>query len=506
MMSLPQQLKQCMWRVLAAATLATLTTSAQAQMAMPGSFAVSPSGAATYTVPIQVPPGVGGLAPNLALVYNSQGGNGLLGVGWSLSGLSSITRCPRTMAQDGVRGSVNYDLNDRYCLDGQRLIAVKGADGGDGTEYRTEQDEYVRVVSYTVAGVNNGPAFFVAKTKSGLIMEFGQQNPDDDIVKDGPIHARVFATGKGVVAAWALNKVSDIKGKFYTIYYYQDKTTGMYVPDHINYTISSSSNPLVSAAYRVSFPFENRPDKIQAYQAGSGIFQSLRLSQVKILALPNKTVLKNYSLIYDSSSLQVDQSIGASRLRSITECASNQCNIPLTMNYSNGATGFVGVSSNNIGGWGDSNLRNMIADVNGDGKSDIVRIWNTSNGQAQADVLLSNSTDFVQVSNTIIGGWAAQNHVTDVNGDGRADIVRIWQNGSKAQADVLLSNSTGFVQVSNTIIGGWGDATLKNQLADVNGDGRADVVRRPLVVSFGNQQRQSLMVVAPCGHELEAVS
>ncbi len=31
-------------------------------------------------------------------------------------------------------------------------------------------------------------------------------------------------------------------------------------------------------------------------------------------------------------------------------------------------------------------------------------------------------------------------------------------------------------------------------------------IERPLVVSCGNQQRQSLMVVAPCGHELEAVS
>jgi hypothetical protein len=28
----------------------------------------------------------------------------------------------------------------------------------------------------------------------------------------------------------------------------------------------------------------------------------------------------------------------------------------------------------------------------------------------------------------------------------------------------------------------------------------------PLVVSCGNHRRQSLMVVAPCGHELEAVS
>src|SRR6185369_11477817 len=157
------------WGILGALFCATLAHGQT--MTTPGSFGVSESGAATYTIPIQVPPGTGGMAPQLALSYNSQAGNGLLGVGWSLSGLSAITRCPRTMAQDGYRGGVNYDLNDRYCLDGQRLILVAGTEGTSGAEYRTERESFSKITAYGSAG--NGPAYFIVKTKAGLTLEYG---------------------------------------------------------------------------------------------------------------------------------------------------------------------------------------------------------------------------------------------------------------------------------------------------------------------------------------------
>ena len=61
------------------------------------SSGISSTGAKTYTVPIATYPGIRNLNPGLALTYNSQQGNGLIGVGWSLAGLSNIYRTSHTI-------------------------------------------------------------------------------------------------------------------------------------------------------------------------------------------------------------------------------------------------------------------------------------------------------------------------------------------------------------------------------------------------------------------------
>ncbi len=162
--------------------------------ATPGSFSVDANGGANYSIPIQVPPGTAGMVPSLALTYNRQVQSGILGTGWSVSGLSIIQRCGRTIALDGVKGGVSYDANDRFCLDGQRLVAINGgAYGADGTEYRTEREAFSRIISYRdVAFAGSGPQYFKVWTKSGQILEYG-------VTED----ARIEAQGKATVRLWA---------------------------------------------------------------------------------------------------------------------------------------------------------------------------------------------------------------------------------------------------------------------------------------------------------------
>src|SRR5262245_52637424 len=71
-----------------------------------GAAAVTPLGTATYSVPLDLPSGINGLTPSLSLIYSHRAGNGLLGVGWSVSGLSAISRCNKSWAQDGAPAPV----------------------------------------------------------------------------------------------------------------------------------------------------------------------------------------------------------------------------------------------------------------------------------------------------------------------------------------------------------------------------------------------------------------
>jgi len=84
--------------------------------AIPGTFAASPSGAATYTIPIECPAGVNGMTPNIALAYNSQAGNGIAGWGWNISGVSAISRVPKTIYYDDEAKEIQWDSTDVFAL------------------------------------------------------------------------------------------------------------------------------------------------------------------------------------------------------------------------------------------------------------------------------------------------------------------------------------------------------------------------------------------------------
>jgi hypothetical protein len=90
--------------------VAGLAASAAAQVA------VSDAGQATYVQPLVVPLGIAGMQPNLSLSFVQGSINGPLGAGWSVQGLSGITRCPATLVTDGRHTGVRYAVADKFVL------------------------------------------------------------------------------------------------------------------------------------------------------------------------------------------------------------------------------------------------------------------------------------------------------------------------------------------------------------------------------------------------------
>jgi hypothetical protein len=123
----------------------------------------------SWSLPVWTPPGRNG-SPGLAITYGSRGGNGLLGVGFSLSGLPEIHRCGRSYAVDSVTSGVDFSSADRFCIAGQRLIVVKGAYGASGSEYRLERDGFDKFVFHE--GSIFVPSFFEVFTKDGRIATY----------------------------------------------------------------------------------------------------------------------------------------------------------------------------------------------------------------------------------------------------------------------------------------------------------------------------------------------
>ena len=111
--------------------LTTQTTFCFSQDKFSGTAAVSPTGAAVYSIAIESPKGVGDLMPSIGIAYNCQAGNGVVGFGCNITGLSAITRGMKTIAHDNSVKGISYDNNCALYLDGKRLLLKSGTEGTD---------------------------------------------------------------------------------------------------------------------------------------------------------------------------------------------------------------------------------------------------------------------------------------------------------------------------------------------------------------------------------------
>jgi RHS repeat-associated protein len=475
-------------------------------MSVPGQFNVNQLGGATYSIPISVPPGTGGMTPSLSLEYSSMGTDGILGLGWSLSGLPAITRCPRTLAQDKdssgnpVHGSVNYDNNDRFCLDGQRLVSINGAYGANNTEYRTEVEGFARIVSYGTAG--NGPSSFKLWTKSGQIMEFG--NTEDSRIQINK------STDTSTVRVWAVNKVSDTVGNYLTVAYTEDQTNGQFYPAEIDY--AGNSNTSQAPYNAIVFVYNtSRPDVTPFYQAGAVQKTTVLLTDIKTYLGTTATGLT--TLVYD---YKLGYTLGTtsriSELTSVTLCGgTDTCSIPCNGSSSCLATTTftwqgtrdvitIGTPWTTTAFTSDYNLGALVqpGDFNGDGLTDILPYQfdtqacdiyngNTSGGftaggysatysyiykdpETGQTIPMNGDLCFADAESS--QGPAGAVVPIDPDGDGFADLSFTMFDVVSPGRYFLTNNKAG--NLAGGLVTGMGYGG-QFQFGDYNGDGRTDI-------------------------------
>jgi len=434
-----------------------------------GSFAVSSSGSATYTIPITVPPGLSGMQPNISLSYDSQAGNGLLGVGWNIAGLSVIHRCGATIDRDGFKGGVNLDGSDRYCLDGQRLIVVNnGANGGDLSEYRTERETFAKVISYGSQG-SSGPQGWRVWTKSGHILEYGKLT--DETLIAAPESRVAVLPSSSTVIAWPVNVIKDTVGNYLRVYYAINASTSPasveYYPTLIDYTGNTATGMAPSRS--VQFQYEARADTATAYVGGVAMNTTQRLTHVYTYS--GVTSVRDYRIAYETLP---SAATGRSRLTSLQECTGDgtTCLSPSTVTWQNSSIAnaelLSGVLDPGVSG------NRWWADVNGDGRADYCRVVGSSSPGYQVSCRVTNGLDVL--SGIIDPGYSDSRWWADINGDGRQDFCREVGSTGAYQISCRVATETGF---ASDIVSGVLDPGVSGSrwLVDINGDGRSDYCR-----------------------------
>jgi hypothetical protein len=476
---------------------------AHAQTATAVSSSVGPTGAFTLSIPIRVPPGAAGAQPSLALSYNSQSGNGVAGMGWTLTGLSIITRCPAIRAIDGFSGGVNLDADDRLCLDGQRLIYQSGGSGygTQGAVYVTEVFNGSKVVQLSGASSSSnvltaayaGPTVGTSRrlgynppggTNTATIQAFTPSSSSTFIVytKGGerieyvPAELGPSSTdGFYRQRLWLAWRVTDPKGNYWAISYTHDEANGEFLPQTISYTMNDTAGPTQPYNF-VEFVYESRPDVSVGYIAGQKVSGTKRLKTIRTKATASGQTTPNtvteYRLDYTPS---LSTSAGRSLLASVTECAftnetTSSCLNPVRFEYENPPVPVL--RQKGSGSWPSGGEVYYLGDFDGDGRTDVhVQAW-----RGGWTLYKGGPTGLESTIKT--GSWPADGEkdrltVGDFNGDGLPDIFVIALNGGWK---VFLNKGNGIANNGVADASGSYPSNLERIYpGDFDGDGKTDL-------------------------------
>jgi hypothetical protein len=396
------------------------------------------------------------MGPKLALAYNSDRGNGWIGVGWELEGLGSIERSTK-------KGGPAYTSDGTYTLtlSGASHELVYNANTGD---YHTQIETFLRIRYDTAAN------YWVVTNKSGVQYRFGY-NTDS--------RAAAIRLGSGT-RAWMLDRVSNTHcaappcdvttnpGNYMDITYIQDTVNGDVYPATITYTKGNG----LTAFRTVTFITEPRTDFVASYRSGAKAIMDQRLKQIDISL--NGAPFRSYALSYSSSPAS-----GRSLLVEVSEIGPDGSRLPPThFQYQPDRVGLPFQPNIVVNGNPASEAdvgEVTMADLDGDGKADLT--WRTGPcSYRYADINAGSVGESVSMEGDCL--VYTPSGFSDLNGDSLPDLLLTHD------PTPFLNTHIDKLRYALNIRGRWGEVQTSNldvpygdvSMIDLTGDGLADYI------------------------------
>ena len=427
-----------------------------------GSHNVSLSGGAAYNIPIIIPPGTAGMQPNVSISYNSHAENGLLGIGWSIEGLSAITRTGQTYYHDQEKTGVQNNWHDRFLLDGSRLISITPSTtyGFHDCVYSTEVFSGMKVISKGYEGY--GPERFIVKTKDGKTLEYGTS-------------ANSRLQPGNTVIAWYVERITDPYGNYIKFTYEGDDNEKRI--SKIEYT--GNSNMSLDPYNSIEFFYSAREDKNTIMIGAESITQSVLLDRMTV-NVENKQV-REYDFSYINNS-NTDVNDFYSKLISCREISSDgKFFNDIVFDYLEQADSWYTEIIRPLGPVYD--LKDYFFDFTGDGLTDVMRV---DIGNCEAHYYKRENGGDYFASTPVLGSvitYLDDVIPADYNGDGLCDFVqfRLDENDDRIKFSFALSFGNGYFDVKPEIIFtiqdvSWQAGRYTYRVGDVNGNGKADFI------------------------------
>jgi RHS repeat-associated protein len=499
----------------------TITSPTDDVGATPGSLEITAAGTATYTIPLWTPEGRNGFSPNLALSYSSSGGESAVGQGWSVSGASSVIHaCVANSARDARPLPIT---SGTLCLDGQRLVVVS-APGATQTEFRTQPDTFAKVVLED--SDQDGPRRFTVYTPDGLVHSYGSSTDtsletsadvspwvvNDASRSDQDVKQDLGATHRTRVS-WLRGSVADRFGNKISFHHLNSSAIpGSQEPlvDLIGYVDVNGTNTRT-----IVFTYTNRANPAVAYKLGVKLGASKVLSSIEMKVTPPGTqtakTVRFYKLVQMNSA-----TTNRPRLDSIQECENGTnaaiCKRATVFTYQPGSDTYLEIPDPDDPGPSANAYYAMYpADLNGDGKSDLVfrqldptHPNDPPHWYGRLALGSGNSVSFDQKYDLQLppSGDAADPMISDFNYDGYADVA--VPNGSGGYSYHLNPGSAGgaFTQVAVDATG----LSLGAMIADFSGRGQLSILRPASSSSnqwtYSNLRTNCVPVIAQGGGSL----